>query len=137
MRSLILAVTALSLCSAPVLASSPMPTSALKTARLVSSAATTNATSVKATNGTMTRIVGYNAASTARYLKLYDKSSAPTVGTDTPRKTIYLPASSAFALDMDDYFGQGIAYAITANAADSDTTAGSSGDIVSLNIDYR
>jgi hypothetical protein len=111
-------------------------TSAIKTTRLLSAAATTNATSVKATNGTLRRIIGYNAASGARYLKLYDKASAPTVGTDTPRKTHYLPAATGFAFDLDDYFGQGIAFALTAAAADSDTAALTAGDIVCLNIDY-
>lgn len=115
---------------------SPSPLSALKTARLVSAAASTNATSVKAGNGSVKRITGYNAAASARYLKLYDKVSAPTVGTDTPRATFYLPAATAFSLDRDDYFGQGIAYAITGAAADNDTTALTAGDVVCLNIDY-
>lgn len=112
------------------------PQSANKTARLLSAAATTNATSAKAAAGTLRRITGYNASAAARYLKLYDKASVPTVGTDTPRKTFYLPASSAFALDCDDYFGQGIAFAITGAAADADTTAVTVGDILCLNVDY-
>lgn len=110
--------------------------SATKTARLLSAVATTNATSVKAGNGTVTRITGYNAAASPRYLKLYDKASAPTVGTDTPRKTIYLPAATGFVFDMNDYFGQGVAFAITGAAADNDTTAVAAGDILCLNVDY-
>lgn len=108
----------------------------LSTARLLSAANSTNATSVKAANGVLKRIVGYNAAAAARYLKLYDKVSAPTVGTDTPRKTFYLPATTGFAFDMDDYFGQGIAYALTTAGADADTGALTAGDVLCLNLDY-
>ena len=115
---------------------SPDTRTALKTARLLTAAATTNATLVKASAGTLKRIVGYNAKASAVYLKLYDKATAPTVGTDTPRKTLYLPTATAFALDMDDYFGQGIGFAITGAAADADTTALVAGDVLGLNIDY-
>lgn len=115
---------------------SPSPSAALKTARLLSSAATTNATVVKAGNGTIRRMTGYNASGSARYLKMYDKVDAPTVGTDTPRKTYYLPPSTAFVFDCEDYFGQGIGFAITGAAADADTTAVLVGDVLCLNIDY-
>jgi hypothetical protein len=56
--------------------------------RLVSAAASTNATSAKAAPAQVHSVVGYNAAAALRYLKLYDKASAPTVGTDTPFMTI-------------------------------------------------
>jgi hypothetical protein len=112
------------------------PGSATNTARLLSSAATTNATSAKASAGTLRRITGWNARASAVYLKLYDKVSAPTVGTDTPRKTIYLPAQSGFVFDIDDYFGQGIAFALTTGSADADTGAVASGDVLGLNLDY-
>ena len=115
---------------------SPSEFTALKTARLLSAAATTNATLVKGGQGTLKRVVGYNAKASAVYLKLYDKVTAPTVGTDTPRKTFYLPASTAFALDMDDYFSQGIGFALTGAAADADTTVLVAGDVLCLNIDY-
>lgn len=108
----------------------------LKTGRLLSAAASTNATSVKAAAGTVRHIGGRNAAAASRYLKLYDKASAPTVGTDTPRKTIHLPASSDFVLDMETYFGTGIAYALTTAAADNDTGALTAGDVVCFYVDY-
>jgi len=112
------------------------PSSATKTARLVSAAASTNATVAKAANGTLRRITGYNARGSAVYLRLYDTATAPTVGTTAPRKTIYLPTATAFHLDFDDYFGQGISYSLTTGSADNDTGAVSSGDILALNIDY-
>lgn len=108
------------------------------TSRLLSSAATTNGTSVKASAGNIFKIVGNNTAITKRYLKLYNKASAPTVGTDTPFQTFALLASSAFDISFTTgmYFSTGIAYAITGAAADADTTAIVAGDIECLNIGY-
>lgn len=114
----------------------PEPSTAQRTARLLSSAATTNGTSVKGGRGTLRRIIGYNAAAAARYLKIYDTAATPTVGTDTPRKTYYLPPQTAFAFDVDDYFGQGIGYGLTTTAADNSTAAVTAGDILCLNVDY-
>lgn len=112
------------------------PNSATKTARLASAAASTNATVAKASNGTLKCVTGYNARASAVYLRFYDTATAPTVGTTTLRKVVYLPASTAFHLEYDDYFGQGISYSLTTGSADNDTGAVSSGDILALNIDY-
>lgn len=108
------------------------------TTRLLSAAATTNATSAKGSAGRLYSIQGYNAAAAIRYLKLYNKATAPTVGTDTPVKTIALPAGAAFALDwpIGYSFATGIAYALTALGTDADTTALAAGDIIGLNLDY-
>lgn len=108
------------------------------TARLLSSAATTNATSVKASAGDLFKIVGNNTTATKRYLKLYNKASAPTVGTDTPVLTLPLPGSAAFDISITAgyYFSTGIAFAITGAAADADTTAVVAGDIECLNLVY-
>lgn len=114
-------------------------TSARKTARLLSAAASTNATLVKDGRTALKGIQGYNAAGTARYLKLYNGTAEPTVGTDTPVKTIYLPATTAFALDFPHGydFSLGLGFAITGAAADADTTACSAGDVLCLNVDYE
>lgn len=107
--------------------------------RLLSSAATTNATSVKAAAGDLFKVSGNNTVASKRYLKLYNKASAPTVGTDTPVLTFVLPASAPFAIDLGtsgQYFATGIAFAITGAAADADTTAIAAGDIECLNLTY-
>lgn len=106
--------------------------------RLLSAAASTNATSAKATAGDLFRITGYSARGSACYLKLYNKASAPTVGTDTPVATFYIPQTAAFdfALNTPLYFSAGIAYAITTAAADADTGALTAADIVCLNLLY-
>lgn len=108
------------------------------TSRIVSSAASTNATSAKASAGTVYGITGYNSNAAVRYLKLYNKASAPTVGTDTPVLTYAIPPTAGFAFDDVNgmYFSTGIAYALTTGSADADTGAVGAADIVGLNIKY-
>jgi len=98
----------------------------------VNSLATTNATSVKASSGTLCNVAVSNINAAARYLKLYNKASAPTVGTDVPVLTVPIPAGSVVNVLSSDngiQFGTGIAFAITAAAADSDTTAVAANEI--------
>lgn len=114
-------------------------TTANATHRLLSAAATTNATSVKASAGRVRRIWGGNTVASKRYLKLYNKASAPTVGTDTPILTFVIQASAPFDIAFTEdghYFSTGIAYALTTAAADADTGALSAGDIECMNISY-
>lgn len=104
--------------------------------RLLSSAATTNATLIKASAGRLFLIIGRNNVASIRYLKFYNKASAPTVGTDVPVLTIALDASSRFEIDLNPYgqfFTTGIAFAITGALADNDTTAIAAADISALN----
>jgi hypothetical protein len=68
--------------------------------RLVSSAATNNATNIKGSAGDVFLIQGFNATAGVKYLKLYNKATAPTVGTDTPFVTFALPASAPFTFDF-------------------------------------
>lgn len=112
---------------------------ATDTRRLLSAAATTNATSVKASAGVVYRIGGSNTAGAGRYLKLYDKATAPTVGTDTPVQTFFLAQSAAFVLEWPAgrYFANGIAFAFTTGQADADTGALTAGDVQNFNLDYR
>lgn len=106
-------------------------------ARLPVSAASTNATSAKASAGTVHNLDVYNANAAVRYLKLYNKASAPVVGTDTPVRTIALKPADKTVVTFPNglYFSTGIAYALTTGAADSDTGVVGT-DISGLNIDY-
>lgn len=104
------------------------------------SLATTNATVVKNTPGNLYSIIAIGLTSTVRYLKIYSKASAPTVGTDTPLMTIPIPANTqgagvALPFSMGVNFPLGIAIAITSGAADSDTGAVGAGDVI-LNLTY-
>lgn len=104
------------------------------------SLATTNAVSIKASGGNLYSIIGIGLTSTVRYLKLYNKASAPTVGSDTPTMTIPIPANTqgagvALAFSIGVNFSLGIAIAITSGSADNDTGAIGAGDVI-LNLTY-
>jgi hypothetical protein len=97
------------------------------------SSASTNATSV--TNGAtnIQTLVLSNTTLTWKYFKLFNKASAPTVGTDTPIWNIGIPPNST--IDVSNTFAgnrllSGIAYAITGGSALLDTTAVSAGDVL-------
>lgn len=109
------------------------------TSRLLSAAGTSgDATNVKASAGRVYAIHGANVSTTAAYLKLYNSASAPTAGSGTPVKTLYLPAQSAFAFDwpLGYSFATGIGFTIVTGSADNSSTGVTAGDILALNIDY-
>jgi hypothetical protein len=107
--------------------------------RLASSAATTNGTLVSGSPVDVYHILATNTTASVKYLKLYNKKTAPTVGTDVPFMTVALQPSNVptnIPLPSGVYFNLGLAYAITGAGADADTTALASGDVVALNILY-
>lgn len=97
----------------------------------VLSAATTNATSVKASAGTIHGFILSNTTASYKYFKIYAKASAPVVGTDVPIATWGIPPNESlvFASDVGMAVGTGIAYAITGASADADATAVAVGDV--------
>lgn len=102
------------------------------------SAATTNATSLKASAGQVYGYdIGNNGASDA-YVKFYNKASAPTVGTDTVTRTVYIPKGSRVELGSSNgiAFSTGIAFSITGGMADNDTTAVGAAQ-VSVAVSYK
>jgi hypothetical protein len=104
--------------------------------RLVSAAAGNNATLVKATAGRVYKITGYNAATALRFLKLYNKATAPVVGTDTPVDMFALLPSKDFGIDFEILgrsFTTGIGFGLSTGAADADTGALVAGDILAMN----
>jgi hypothetical protein len=100
------------------------------------SAATTNATSIKGSAGTLGFVSATNINAAARYLKFYNKATAPTVGTDVPLLVYLIPGNTAGAgtnivLPSEGAnFTTGIAFAITTGAADSDTGAVAANEII-------
>jgi hypothetical protein len=101
------------------------------TASRINAAATTNATLLKASAGQLYTLDFFNVAAYSVFLKLYNKASAPTVGTDTPVMTIPIQAGGGYSKTwpMGLPFSTGIAYAITKLQADSDTTVVVAGDL--------
>lgn len=106
--------------------------------RIASSAASTNATVVKASAGDVFNVAAYNSNVAVRFLKLYNQATSPVVGTDTPVLTLALPPLSAISVPLQSqYFSAGIAIALTTGAADADTSAVGAGDILGLNVSYQ
>jgi hypothetical protein len=109
----------------------PSASSLAPSSARIAATASTNATSVKATAGNVYHIVAANMATSARFLKLYNKATAPVVGTDTPLVTLYLPAGGGYSdvFDIPLGFTVGIAYAVTGGVGDGDTTAVAANDV--------
>lgn len=97
------------------------------------SAASTNATSVKASAGVVYAISAFNTNASARFLKLYDGATAPTVGTTPVVLTLLIPPSNGgftLPVPVGIQFSSGIALAVTGGIADSDNTAIGAADVV-------
>ena len=106
----------------------------------LNSAASTNATSVKASAGQIYSIMCTNTNAAVRYLKLYNKASAPTVGTDVPVQTYAIPGATTGAgftlsIPVGMAFGTGIAFALTTEATDAGTTGVAANEII-VNLTY-
>ena len=101
------------------------------------SAATTNATSVVASPCRVFGLTLTNVNASPRYVKLYDKASAPTVGTDTPKHVYMLPGGGGIEIERRSGidFELGLAFATTTGAAHSDTGAVAANEVL-VNIDY-
>lgn len=100
------------------------------------SAATNNAQCPKASAGQVYAIIASNINAAIRYLKFYDKASAPTPGSDTCVWVVPIPgagtagAGSAIAIPPGLKFATGIAIAIVTGIADSDNTAVAANEIL-------
>jgi hypothetical protein len=93
---------------------------------------------IKASAGQVFGWFIHNAASSVRYVKFYNKASAPTVGTDTPVLTIPIPAEAAANVEYlgGIAFATGIGIGCTTGLADNDTGAPSAND-VQVNVFYK
>jgi hypothetical protein len=104
------------------------------------SAASTNSTLVSAGWHTITSLNVINTTATLYYLKLYNKATAPTCGTDTPVQIIPIPASATGAgvqlpLGPGLGFNLGVGFCLTSGIAASDTGNAATG--VAINIGYK
>lgn len=100
--------------------------SGLSVAKVANLASSTSPTLVKSSAG---RVFGYHVVNTGaatRYLRFYNLTAAPTVGTSVPMAVIPLPPNVSVSLVNDIPVltnTTGISYAITGGAADLDATA--------------
>jgi hypothetical protein len=99
--------------------------------------ASTNSTNVKASAGQVYSISGFNATTYNVYFKLYNKASAPTVGTDSIFWQMGIPAGGGFTISFPTplTFGSGIGFGITKANTAADTTATLASDCT-VNIQY-
>lgn len=95
------------------------------TATTLDAAAGTNAAFIKASAGMVYEVSAVNTAAYDVFLRLYNKASAPTVGTDVAYRVIRVPAGQSVSITYPGgaYFATGIAYATTKLVAYNDATA--------------
>lgn len=102
-----------------------------------------NATSLKGSAGIVHAAQVYGVGSAPAYLKLYDKATAPTCGTDTPVKVVMIPAAStaangagAIGTVIDAQFSTGIGYCVVTGIANNDNTSVAAATFA-VNIDWK
>ena len=107
-----------------------------------SSANSTNATSVKGSSGAVFNMIIHNTHSgggsgSAIAFRLYDKATAPVVGTDVPMIVIHVQSNDSKEINFTSgiTFVNGIAYSITDGSSLLDATAVSA-DGVQVYIGY-
>jgi hypothetical protein len=104
----------------------------------LNSAATTNGALIITGTSSLAAFHGTNTGAAAAFVKLYNKATAPVVGTDVPEMIIPIPAAvggvpgvaSPLSLGYIGLrFPLGLGIAITGGAADTDTTAVALGQV--------
>src|SRR6266702_1767529 len=105
----------------------------------VIAAASNNATSIKATAGVVYGYEIFNASAAIRYVKLYNKATAPAPATDNAllRRVIGIPAGGRVNATMPNglAFSAGIGIAAVTGISDTDNTSVAANDL-SIDIDY-
>lgn len=106
------------------------------------SAASNNATSVKASAGWLHYLVLTNLNATTRYFKLYNKASSPAPATDNALLTLVvnIPPSSLtpviITFPNPVFFSTGIAYALVTGISDTDNTSVAASELL-INLGYE
>lgn len=103
-------------------------------------AATTNATVVKASAGFVDTVMVSNNGATIAYVKIYDKATAPTCGTDVPvlRLQAFAAAAGPMVLNIPGgrAFANGIGYCAVTGIADNSAVAVAASAYI-VTIGYR
>lgn len=110
------------------------------TPSFVVAANSNNSTNLKGSAGTVYSIQTSNInASTAYFIKLYDKATAPTCGTDTPVAAYVIPPSNGgnnVVTLVGKAFSLGIGYCIVTGIANNDNTSVPAATILA-NVDWK
>jgi hypothetical protein len=104
---------------------------------ILNSAASTNGALIITGTSGLQAFYATNTGATIAFVKLYNKATAPTVGTDTPAMILPVPAAVAgvpgvcsLPIGFSGFrFALGLGIAITGGVADSDTTAVAAGQV--------
>jgi hypothetical protein len=104
---------------------------------IINSAASTNGQLVLTGTSGLQALYATNEGAAAAFVKLYNKATAPVVGTDVPAMVIPVPAAvggvpgvAQIIPGFNGYrFALGLGLAITAGAADTDTAAVAAGQV--------
>jgi hypothetical protein len=111
---------------------SPLPVPAVPDTYFLNSAATTNGALIYSTTSSLQSLYASNIGASDAFVKLYNKATAPVVGTDVPEMVIRVAAGSNIQITpgLQGYrFPLGLGIAITGLAADTDTTAVAAGQV--------
>lgn len=103
---------------------------------------TTNATVVSTRAAQLYHIEGFNVSSIPVFVKLYNLSSTPTVGSSLVSAYYSIPNSSQGAGFIASYengvaFGTGISYTVTSSMSSSDTTVVQTLNAISLSLYWK
>jgi len=99
---------------------------------------TTNATLVSSTPRQLNKVECFNLSTTPGFLKMYNLSSVPTVGSSLVFNRYPVPTNGFIStVELSDTYSTGLAYTFTANLIDSDTTAIQTSSTYVVNLHYR
>lgn len=101
---------------------------------------TTNSNLVSGYPVVLNSISVSNINAAVAYLKLYNKATAPTIGTDTPVVTLLVPGATTgstlnIAIPDGLYFDTGLGLGLTTALADNSTAAVAANEVV-VNLFY-
>jgi hypothetical protein len=134
-KYLLSGLIALALCGVAFAQSSP---------RKWLSAASTNSTLALGRPTVLSDILTVNTTTTIYYLKLYNKATAPTCGTDVPVWTVPIPYGASnsgggvsHSSPAGMLFSLGLGFCLTSGIADNDTGAAATGITINLGFSGR
>lgn len=100
----------------------------------ITTTASTNATLVKNIGVSLLELTVFNSTTATVYVRLYNKATAPVVGTDVPLMVVPVTASNLSSLSfgaIGKRFALGLAMAVTAAAGNTDATVVAASALVS------
>lgn len=133
-------LVALALVACGLLAAPVSDARAQSSPRKYLTTASTNSNLVKTGRTQLRVVVPINTTTTIYYLKLYNKATAPTCGTDTPLWTIPVPfgatnSGSGMALATEGLmFPLGLGICVVGGIADNDNSNAAAGLVINLGV---